>query len=708
MQLPTKNRLDNAQPANRSYIPDYTNNGEDTPIAELIREYHALGWNLCSIEPGSKGPRVEGWGDNPLKPNAPCPAGVGLIHLHSRTCAVDIDNLESATAWLSNHGIDLQSLLNDDDAVHIVSGKANRAKLLYRLPDDAPPPRQFKLKIDKADVLDLRCQGKNEGKYLQDVLPPTIHPDTGQPYRWGGNGDWRNLPVIPADLLRLWTSQPKQESSDPKASQPTTSTGVPEGGRNDYLYRLGGDMARHQGMAVHVIDAALQAINQELCSPPLGMDEVTSIARSAASYSDGARHAASYSPAHHPLLQFEELDLTAPVPSWVIPGVIAAGIVTIAGGRGVGKTTNIVPLAVIVAGLHEDGNPLAPRHWRHVVYISEDTAQLRRVLAGLVEHGGKGINADTLRERFHVVPAKRLPAETVALAGGPYRSQFTRDVGGVAIPPLVVIDTAAATLDMEDDNSNTEWSRAIACLKQDFADLPTWIVGHVAKADLNRAEAATLTMRGAGSIENDANQTMYMVNDHGTRYLVCGKTRFEPKWHQLQFDGATADVQVQNEFGEHETVTLRWGWPEPVTTRDRAAAAEQAKVQAQKAADSELRQSILDAVATAWAVGNPINRTAARDAAGGNSRVAGDVVGKLIAEGWLCEVEVPQKQRTNNRRSHYLICLDAAEHDAWASTGELPADKLVIPPTWRKVIPFVPADQAVDGENTDGTVADAA
>lgn len=32
MQLPTKNRLDNAQPANRSYIPDYTNNGGATPV----------------------------------------------------------------------------------------------------------------------------------------------------------------------------------------------------------------------------------------------------------------------------------------------------------------------------------------------------------------------------------------------------------------------------------------------------------------------------------------------------------------------------------------------------------------------------------------------------------------------------------------------------------------------------------------------------
>ena len=34
-------------------------------------------------------------------------------------------------------------------------------------------------------VLEFRC-GTADGLTVQDVLPPSMHPDTGMPYRWGG------------------------------------------------------------------------------------------------------------------------------------------------------------------------------------------------------------------------------------------------------------------------------------------------------------------------------------------------------------------------------------------------------------------------------------------------------------------------------------------------------------------------------------------
>src|SRR5690606_33096151 len=40
------------------------------------------------------------------------------------------------------------------------------------------------------------------GGRVQDVLPPSIHPDTQEPYRW--EGDWRALPEIPPALLTVW------------------------------------------------------------------------------------------------------------------------------------------------------------------------------------------------------------------------------------------------------------------------------------------------------------------------------------------------------------------------------------------------------------------------------------------------------------------------------------------------------------------------
>lgn len=52
-------------------------------------------------------------------------------------------------------------------------------------------------------VLEFRC-GTADRLTMQDVLPPSIHPDTGLPYRWGGKGDWHSIPEIPAALLVVW------------------------------------------------------------------------------------------------------------------------------------------------------------------------------------------------------------------------------------------------------------------------------------------------------------------------------------------------------------------------------------------------------------------------------------------------------------------------------------------------------------------------
>jgi hypothetical protein len=55
-------------------------------------------------------------------------------------------------------------------------------------------------------VLEFRCATR-DGLTVQDVLPPSIHPDTGQPYRWGGKGDWWDIPEIPQTLLTVWQQE---------------------------------------------------------------------------------------------------------------------------------------------------------------------------------------------------------------------------------------------------------------------------------------------------------------------------------------------------------------------------------------------------------------------------------------------------------------------------------------------------------------------
>lgn len=130
-------------------------------------------------------------------------------------------------------------------------------------------------------------------------------------------------------------------------------------------------------------------------------------------------------PTVHPLARYVDLDAEPMAPRYVIPGFIGYGLVIFAGTHGVGKTTTLLPLAMVAAGLHGHGDPLAPKHWRHVVYITEDTEQARRILAGIVKFGGLGLDVDTVRERLHIVEARRLEPSYVAEVATTYREQFT-------------------------------------------------------------------------------------------------------------------------------------------------------------------------------------------------------------------------------------------------------------------------------------------
>ncbi len=61
-------------------------------------------------------------------------------------------------------------------------------------------------KQKETTILEFRCATR-DGLTVQDVLPPSIHPYTGQPYRWGGKGDWRDIPEIPETLLNVWQQE---------------------------------------------------------------------------------------------------------------------------------------------------------------------------------------------------------------------------------------------------------------------------------------------------------------------------------------------------------------------------------------------------------------------------------------------------------------------------------------------------------------------
>jgi len=313
----------------------------------------------------------------------------------------------------------------------------------------------------------------------------------------------------------------------------------------------------------------------------------------------------------HPMLRFREHNENVTLPRMIVPGFIAAGICVIAGYQGIGKTSAVLPLAALVAHIHTRLNdPLQPRHWRNVIYITEDRDQVDRILVAIAN--GDSYATQRNKERFKLVDAYGMTPDQFVEVGSSYVSMFTRVVDGVSIPPLVVIDTKSAAFAIEDENSNAEASAIMRALKTGFTGLPTWVIGHIAKANMTRSNASEMSLRGASAFEADANQVVFLVMQKGggneQRYLVRGKTRFEARWKEIAITTETFEKEVVDEFGDPGILILRRAAFEPLSSGERQRRSDEVKTDIRDADAEKREQAILKAVREAREAGAGIGK----------------------------------------------------------------------------------------------------
>lgn len=196
-------------------------------------EYARASLALVPIPTGQKGPAGVGWNKRENVITDPEKASklvgnVGIAHAYCTppTMALDIDDLPKARDWMAGHGVDLDDLLEAKDGVQISSGRDGRAKLLYCLPDGVEPVPMKQITDPETGemVLEFRCASAT-GLTVQDVLPPSIHPETGKPYQWAGKGSWRNIPKIPLPLLAVWKAQLVKPVSQATHANSNTNAG---------------------------------------------------------------------------------------------------------------------------------------------------------------------------------------------------------------------------------------------------------------------------------------------------------------------------------------------------------------------------------------------------------------------------------------------------------------------------------------------------
>ena len=182
-------------------------------LADFAAAYVSrYGMAIVPLPPRSKRPLTEDWGNLVIGDKIAArnyytknpDANIGVALGPSRLCSLDIDDEPAARMIFEEFGFDLDAMRAN---VPTIQGQAPGFRLMFRLPEGVDLPYHSLTWPRKDDqkkrftVFELRAAC--DGKQRQDVLPPSIHPDTGKPYEWltRPNGDF---PEPPAWLLTIW------------------------------------------------------------------------------------------------------------------------------------------------------------------------------------------------------------------------------------------------------------------------------------------------------------------------------------------------------------------------------------------------------------------------------------------------------------------------------------------------------------------------
>jgi hypothetical protein len=220
---------------------------------------------------------------------------------------------------------------------------------------------------------------------------------------------------------------------------------------------------------------------------------------------------------------------------------------------------------MVMAGFSVEGCEIHSKTRRKSIIVTEDSDQIIRTLFAYSKHYG----IKNLNDWFVVIDARRSNVkDLLRLAHNIER----HTVNG--IKPLLVLDTANATMDIDNENDNSEVGAYIAAIKQTIfvqQKAPVCILTHTNKT-ISRQDSDAMA-RGASAFTGDATLTgVLFMDEDNQRYLKLTKTRYEPQFREIKFDSITFPEVVITPAGDLQEIICRVAIPAMSSEQDRMAA----------------------------------------------------------------------------------------------------------------------------------------
>ena len=184
-------------------------------IADYAASYvRQFGMALVPLPPRTKRPLTENWGNEVITDPDQARAyyeqnpdwNMGAALGPSNLCSFDVDDIDATRMIFEEFGWDLDALR---DSFPTIQGRPGGFRVMFSVPDGITLPYHA-LTWPKPDgqpgrftVWEIRAGDAHHQR--QDVLPPSIHPDTQCPYVWLTKPSAAaGLPTPPDFLLKLW------------------------------------------------------------------------------------------------------------------------------------------------------------------------------------------------------------------------------------------------------------------------------------------------------------------------------------------------------------------------------------------------------------------------------------------------------------------------------------------------------------------------